>query len=81
MTAKTADAATIAFISQLKEPTEIRDPQGRVLGFFTPSEALSEAEIRAMFDIEKASDTLAREQGKGSSLTEIWERIKAKAKA
>ncbi|MBX9681712.1 MAG: hypothetical protein K2X38_23385 [Gemmataceae bacterium] len=83
MTVKTADEATIAFFAQLKEPTEIRDPQGRVLGFFTPSnvQPLTEAEVRSLFDIENASRVLDSEKGTGSSLTDVWNRIKTKANA
>jgi hypothetical protein len=38
----TADAATQATLNQLDQLTEIRDTQGRVLGFFAPADRLNQ---------------------------------------
>jgi hypothetical protein len=75
----TADQALLERLAGVMEPVEIRDPSGKVLGHYTPVFSNeSEARERAAkyFDLAAAERTLT-EPNQGSSLAEVWERIRA----
>jgi hypothetical protein len=75
----TADQPLLERLAGVMEPVEIRDPSGKVLGRFTPVFAdEQDAHERAAkyFDLAEAERALA-EKGQGSSLAEIWERLRA----
>jgi hypothetical protein len=50
MSILTADGALQSYLSPLKEPTEIRAPDGNVIGYFTPVAQVVEKSIRDLFD-------------------------------
>jgi hypothetical protein len=82
MTYITADETLLQRLSGIREPVEIRDETGRVVGHYAPAEtqdikALQE-EARRLFDFDKARETLQRESGKGRPLSEIWASIKSR---
>jgi hypothetical protein len=75
----TADQPLLERLGGIPEPVEIRDPDGKVLGFYVPVLAEGpEANARAAqyFDLAEAEQILA-EESQGSSLKEVWERIRA----
>jgi hypothetical protein len=75
----TADQVLLERLAGIVEPVEIRDPSGKVLGWFTPVFANEqEAHERAAkyFDLVEAERAVA-EESQGSSLTEVWDRIRA----
>jgi hypothetical protein len=78
MTVITADAAMQAFLASVTEEAEIRDAQGRLLGIYTPQAQARDYHAKAahLFDLAEAERTLA-EGTQGSSLAEVWERIRA----
>lgn len=60
-------------------PVEVRSPEGRKLGVFTPvSEEENELYARAMalFDIEEARNVAARERGDARPTAEVLDRIR-----
>jgi len=62
----TADSAMHKALSQLNNPTEIRDVNGNVVGYFTPAnqqEAQLYAEARASFD----KDEMKRRKESGAN--------------
>jgi hypothetical protein len=63
-------------LSQVKEVTEIRDANGNLMDIYTPKGKTDE-EIKKLFDLDKARETLAREKGRGRHLREILDRLKA----
>ena len=68
------DEKVSAFFRQLGEPTRITDPQGRVLGIFTPSTAPAE---EPQFDLEEAERILKEQGHLARPLPEIWRDIHA----
>jgi hypothetical protein len=78
MTVITADAAMQALLSSVTEEAEIRDLQGRLLGIYKPQAQAQDHHAKAapLFDLAEAERTLA-EKSQGSSLAEVWERIRA----
>jgi hypothetical protein len=73
----TADQELMERLAGLRGPVEIRDPEGKVLGQFTPAtDAEASERAEKYFDLAEAERTLA-EKSQGSSLTEVWERIRA----
>lgn len=72
MSTITADPNMLAVLSQVKEVTEIRDPNGNVVGTFTPSGKTAE-EIKKLFDLDKARAKLATE--KSRPFREIIDRL------
>ena len=77
----TLDSTFAASLAKWKEPVELRNPDGKIIGIFRPSEKSEEeiiADLRSSFDLEKAKEILAREHGQGKPLKEVWEIIKAR---
>jgi hypothetical protein len=75
----TADQVLLERLAGVMEPVEIRDADGKVLGRYTPIfSGEKEACERAAkyFDLAEAERTVA-EESQGSSLAEVWERIRA----
>jgi hypothetical protein len=75
----TADQLLMERLAGVMEPIEIRDPDGRILGRYTPVFSDDqEAQERAAkyFNFPEAERSL-REKSQGSALAEIWERLRA----
>jgi hypothetical protein len=77
----TIDRTLLAQLLAVKEAVEIVDPDGKVVGRFTPTgehrETTTVEEARRIFDLDRAKETLARERDQGRPLKEILERLKA----
>ena len=75
----TADQALVERLAGVMEPVEIRDSSGKVLGRYTPvfsDEQDAHERAARYFDLAEAERALA-EKGQGSTLAEIWERLRA----
>jgi hypothetical protein len=75
----TADQVMLERLAGVMEPAEIRDADGKVLGRFTPifsDEQEKCARAAKYFDLAEA-ERIAAEESQGSSLAEVWERIRA----
>jgi hypothetical protein len=63
------------------DAVEVRDEQGRVLGHFLPYLTPQARDVYEhpdkYFDLAEAKRIAATEKGQGSSLAEVWERIRA----
>jgi hypothetical protein len=63
------------------ELTEIRDPNGKVLGYYmpiVPSEVMAMYEkAQSLFDMEQAKQAAATEHGRGRPLAEIMQALRA----
>jgi hypothetical protein len=81
----TADGALLNFLQGVKEPAEVRDKNGKVLGHYTPVVTPEEAawyeRARKLFDLEEAERTLANERDTGRSLQEFWQELKGQKDA
>ena len=81
MTVLTADGVMLARLQGLKEPVEIRDPSGRVLGHYTPTMSAEKAvvyeKIKGLFDLEAARRTLETQRDQGRTLEEIMRDLRA----
>lgn len=67
-------------LAKASEVTEIRDPAGALLGFFTPQTTVDTSlyqKARALFDVAEMKQRLRDEEGKGSSLADMMNRLKA----
>ena len=76
MTKVVVDASLDAKLTSLREPAELCDHSGRILGFFHPVAQPSEA--TAARDLSPFSDEEVerrRQQRSGSSLEEVLERL------
>jgi hypothetical protein len=75
MTILTADDVMVARLEGLKEPVEIHDPSGKVLGHYTPAVSAEKAalhkKVRGLFDLEAARRTLETQRDQGRTLEEI----------
>jgi hypothetical protein len=78
MTILTADDALLARLQGIKEPVEIRDGTGRILGHYTPKDAELYARIESLFDLEAAERTLATQRDQGVPLAEVWRRLESR---
>ena len=78
MSTITADPNLLSVLSQMKSVTEIRDGDGNLVGTFTPK-GKSDEEIKKLFDLNRARETLAREKNQGRPLQEILARLEASA--
>jgi hypothetical protein len=76
----TIDRTLLAQLLAVKEPVEIVDPDGKIVGRFTPmtEDEAERQRIASLFDLDKARETLARERGKGRPLQEILARLRAR---
>jgi hypothetical protein len=75
----TADQPLLERLGGILEPVEIRDPNGKVLGLYTPAlpdEKEANARATDYFDLAEAERTLT-EPTQGSSLQDVWQRIRA----
>jgi hypothetical protein len=76
----TADQALLERLAGVMEPAEIRDPDGKVIGRFTPvfaDEKEKNERAANYFDLAEAERLLAEERSQGCSLAEVWKRIYA----
>jgi hypothetical protein len=76
----TADQELLERLAGLMEPAEIRDPDGKVIGRFTPVFADEEEKNKRAekyFDLAEAERMLAEERNEGLPLAEVWRRIRA----
>jgi hypothetical protein len=76
----TADLALLERTAGVMEPVEIHDPNGKVLGQYVPvfADENEKSERAAQyFDLAEAERTLTSDKNEGSSLAEVWERIRA----
>jgi hypothetical protein len=82
MNVLTADEVMAARLQGIKEPVEIRDVSGKVLGHYTPVGSPENAELYArveeLFDLEEAERTLATQRGQGIPLEEFWRRMESR---
>jgi hypothetical protein len=76
MSAITPTPELIAILAQLKEITEIRDAQGRILGLFTPQAVAEEDRMKSLFNVEEAERVLATQGHAGRPLQEIWRDVR-----
>jgi len=81
----TADGPLQSLLQGVKEPAEIRDKDGKVLGHYTPvltpEEAASYEKLKKLFDLEEAERILANERDSGRSLQEFWRELRGKKDA
>jgi hypothetical protein len=81
----TADDATVARLKDVREPIEIRDGAGNVLGRFTPTLSLDQAtrqdQVGVLFDLEEARRVFAAERHLGRPLSDIWRDLYSKENA
>ncbi|HEY7329023.1 MAG TPA: hypothetical protein VH592_15375 [Gemmataceae bacterium] len=78
----TADQALLERLAGVMEPAEIRDPDGKVIGRFTPvfaDEKEKDERAAKYFDLAAAERDLAEERDPGLPLAEVWKRIHAGA--
>ncbi len=76
----TADAGLGRFLGGIKEEAVIRDDHGNILGRFTPekkTEAELYAKARALFDPAETKRRKEAERGKGYTIEQVMERLKA----
>jgi hypothetical protein len=72
----TADSQLQAALSNLHEPSEIRDEAGNLLGLFTPG-GRSEDELyrNAFARLNLKKEALSRTESVGRPLAEVWRRL------
>lgn len=74
----TADQVLLERLAGVMEPVEIRDPDGKVLGTFTPALSPEEAEAyrkaAELFDPAEL-DRIEREGGPFYTIEQVWEHI------
>ena len=90
MSTITADPNMQSVLSQVKEVTEIRDPNGNLMGMYTPrgknDAAINQVLIvfedggSVLFDMKRARETLAREQGRARPFREIIQELEERAR-
>jgi hypothetical protein len=69
----------LAILNQAKDLAEIRDPDGKVVGFFAPSalkDAPDYARLAALFDHEEIERRKASKE-KGYTTREVFEHLKS----
>jgi hypothetical protein len=74
----TADVALAEKLRQANGPAEIRDPEGKVVGFFAPvsvNHALQYAQVAARIDRAELARRKASEKT-GRTTREVFERLK-----
>ena len=79
MTSVTANEAVLAVLGSVKELTEIRDPSGKVIGFFAPI-AVEHAQhyANAAARIDPAAIQRAKEEkGPGRTTAEVLQHLKS----
>ena len=80
MTVLTADELWLSRLRGVREPIEIRDPSGKLLGHYTPAltpeEVARYEKIKGLFDLEEAERALA-DPHPGYTYAEVMERIRS----
>jgi hypothetical protein len=75
----TADGSLQNLLQGVKEPAEVRDKSGKVLGHYTPVVTAEEAawyeKAKKLFDLEEAERVLATERDAGRPLQEFWQEL------
>jgi hypothetical protein len=78
----TADGALQNLLQGVKEPAEVRDRNGKVLGHYTPvltpEETAWYEKLKKLFDLEEAQRVLDTELHDGRSLQEFWQDLQSK---
>jgi hypothetical protein len=81
MTHLTADGALLDRLRDIRVPVEFRDPNGKVLGHYTPAVSAEKAalheKVKGLFDLEAARRTLETQRDQGRSLEEIMRDLRA----
>jgi hypothetical protein len=81
----TADGPLQNLLQGVKEPAEVRDKSGKVLGHYTPvltpEEAAWYEKAKKLFDLEEAERVLATERDSGKPLQEFWHELKGRKDA
>src|SRR5262249_45060569 len=76
----TADESMLARLSGRVEPVEIRDPNGRVMGQYTPFVSAELAALyekaKTLFDLEEAERVAATER-EGATIDEVMRRLQS----
>jgi hypothetical protein len=78
MSTITAHPSLLAMLNQLKEATEIQDPDGKVIGVFTPK-AKCDEEVLKLFDLDRARETYEREKDRARPFREMIDKLDALA--
>jgi hypothetical protein len=77
----TADGSLQNLLRGVVQPTEIRDPSGRIMGYYTPVHSPEEAEVYAkvagLFDLEEARRVLQTQRDQGRTLEEIMRDLRS----
>ncbi len=76
----TADEALLDRLAGIMEPAEIRGPDGKVIGRFTPvfaDEKEKNERAAKYFDLAEAERNLAEDRDQGLPLAEVWRGIHA----
>ena len=71
-----------SLLVQFKDATELRDPQGKVIGLFTPlakAEEEHRERIKALFDMEEVERAMAH-GGEGRPLKDILRDLEARGR-
>jgi hypothetical protein len=80
MVTVTANEQLHALLAGVTEEAEIRDADGNVLGYYTPrarAEARLYEKARALFDSAQTKRRKEAERGKGYTIEQVMERLKA----
>lgn len=75
MSTFTVTPQVVEALSQLKEPTELLDDRGNLLGMFTPAKA--QGRVEDLFDLEEAERISRTEGHLGKPLAEILRDLQA----
>jgi len=77
----TADGPLQNLLQGVKEPAEVRDKTGKVLGHFTPvltpEEAAWYEKAKKLFDLEEAERVLETEKDDGFTFEQVMQHLKS----
>ncbi len=74
MSTITADPTLLLVLGQMKDVTEIRDPDGNLVGVYTPK-AMTAEDARKLFDLDKARERFEKEKHKARPFREVLDRL------
>jgi hypothetical protein len=81
----TADGPLQSLLQGVKEPAEVRDKNGKVLGHYTPVLTPEEAawydKTKKLFDLEEAERIFEAERDQWRPLREFWKELKGQKDA
>jgi hypothetical protein len=81
MATHTVDPVLEKWLKTLKEVTEIRDVDGKVLGTFTPAMSAEEIALyeraKQLFDADEIERILRDQRGQGVPLAEFWKQMES----